>query len=151
MKKLIVIFMVLMMLVLTGMSYADDVFVVPQQSILSGLAFDGFMLYDLNAKVFQIAPGLTYPIFSVLDGSFVMSVGVASASTNTENSNPKAGPIATISLSKLASKVSGITWLSPKGLDVGAGVLVDTVKMFNTNNTAKDLLFPAVYLKIYTF
>ena len=139
------------MLVLTGMSYADEVTAPANQSILTGLAFDGFMLYDLNAKVVQLAPGLTYPIFSVLDGSFVASVGVASASTNTQNSNPKAGPIATISVSKLASKVSGITWLSPKGLDVGIGVLADTVKLFNTNNKPKDILFPSIYLKIYTF
>jgi hypothetical protein len=150
MKKLVMILMVVMMLALTGVSYADDP-TVPSPSILTGLAFDGFMLYDLNVRVFQLAPGLTYPVFSALNGSFVASVGVASASTNTPNSNPKAGPILTVSLSKLASRVSGITWLSPKGLDVGAGVLVDTVKMFNTNNTAKDLLFPSVYLKIYTF
>jgi hypothetical protein len=150
MKKLAMIIVLLM--ALTGISYgADTVIAAVEPSIISGLAFDGFMLYDLNAKVFQLAPGLTYPIFSVLDGSFVASVGVAAASTNTENSNPKAGPIMTVSISKLASKVSGITWLSPKGLDIGAGVLVDTVKMFNQNNTVKDLLFPSVYLKIYTF
>ena len=151
MKKLIVTLMVLTMLALTGMSYGADVVTTPANNILNGLAFDGFMLYDLNAKVFQLAPGLTYPIFSVLDGSFTANVGVTSSTTNTANSNPKAGPIVSVSLSKLASKVSGITWLSPQGLDVGAGILLDTVKMFQTNNTIKDLVFPAVYLKIYTF
>jgi hypothetical protein len=121
-------------------------------SILNGVGIDGYALYNLNTKTMQLAPGVTYPLFSLLNGAFIGNIGAVVPVSNTQGStNLKIGPVVTVVLNKLVANISGVQWLAPQGVEIGGGILLDAVGACQTGATIKTVAFPALYLKVFTF
>ena len=134
---------------LFAVAHADTTATTPD---IASLKLNGFAMYNFETKSMQTAPGLTYPILSVLNGAVILNAGAVLPVTDTGGSTGlKVGPIASVVVNKLVANVTGVQWLAPQGVEVGAGVLFDLVGITKTGSSFKNSTYPAVYLKIYTF